>query len=94
MGSMACSSLVMKIARIGTGALEQEVHIAGQVERLQQNAEAGEQDRREGARDHQRGHALQQRLGIAHELRQVGRAQEAQQQPAQHEGDDQASHAQ
>ena len=62
---------------------QQEVHIAGEVERLQQDAEAGHQDAQEQGGEDERRHGLQEGGHIqADVLGELGRAQEFEQQPA------------
>ena len=67
----------------GYGRGQQELHIASQIQRLQQHAEAGEQDAHKGRREDQGGDRLDEGRGVSHISGQRGRAQEAQQQEAQ-----------
>ncbi len=62
---------------------QQEVHIAGEVERLQQDAEAGHQDAQEQGGEDEGRHGLQEGQHIqADVLGEIGRAQEFEEQPA------------
>ena len=86
LGSTACSSLVTKTARMGTGEAQQEIHVARKVQGLQQHAKAGEQNSQEQQGENQHRHALQEGGNIKSDvLGQFGGAQETQQQPAQEE---------